>query len=88
MSQELVMYHVTAEYAQNNFAQLLDRALTEPEGIVIVKDNQSLILISQAELESWRETTELLKDPNLLSDVQASRQDYAQGEVVTMAQVF
>jgi hypothetical protein len=78
------MYHVTGEYAKNNFSEVLEKASTEPGGVVIVQENKSFILISQEELESWIETTELLQDKTLIADIEASRQEYNQGEVFTL----
>ncbi len=82
------MYHVTGEYAKNNFSEILEKASMEPGGVVIVQDNKSFILISQEELESWTETAELLKDKTLIADIEASRQEYQQGEVFTMDQLL
>jgi len=82
------MYRVTAEYAKNNFDEVINRASTEASGIVIVRENQSFILISQEELDAWMETSELLEDPNLLSDISSARAEYKKGEALTMEQVF
>ena len=78
------MYHVTGEYAKNNFSEVLEKASTEPGGVVIVQENKSFILISQEELESWIETAELLQDKTLIADIKASRQEYQQGKVFTL----
>ncbi|CAD5963235.1 MULTISPECIES: type II toxin-antitoxin system Phd/YefM family antitoxin [Planktothrix] len=78
------MYHVTGEYAKNNFSEVLEKASTEPGGVVIVQENKSFILISQEELESWIETAELLQDKTLIADIEASRQEYHQGKVFTL----
>ncbi|MFY7823796.1 MAG: type II toxin-antitoxin system Phd/YefM family antitoxin [Planktothrix agardhii] len=78
------MYHITGEYAKNNFSEVLEKASTEPGGVVIVQENKSFILISQEELESWIETAELLQDKTLIADIEASRQEYNQGEVFTL----
>lgn len=82
------MYHVTADYAKNNFNEVIQRASTEPGGVVIVQENKSFILISQEELESWMETSDLLQDKNLLSDIEESRQQYQKGEALKMERVF
>jgi len=82
------MYHVTADYAKNNFNEVIERASVEPGGVVIVQENKSFILISQEELEAWMETSELLQDKNLLSDIEESREQYKKGEALTMDRVF
>lgn len=38
-------YHVTADYASQNFDEIIQRAKIETEGVTIVKDNQSFVLI-------------------------------------------
>ncbi len=78
------MYHVAGEYAKNNFSEVLEKASTEPGGVVIVQENKSFILISQEELESWIETAELLQDKTLIADIEVSRQEYQQGKVFTL----
>lgn len=82
------MYHVTSDYAQNNFHEVLDRASQDPDGVIIVQDNKSFVLMSQEELEALIETVELLKDSTLLADVEQARQEYRRGETVTMDQIF
>jgi len=82
------MYCVTAEYAKNNFNEVIQRASTEAGGVVIVQENKSFVLISQEELEAWVETAELLQDPNLLSDIEEAQKEYQKGEALTMDQIF
>ena len=82
------MYEVTADYAKEHFDEVMNRASTEARGVVIVQENQNFILISQEELEAWIETSELLQDPNLLSDVELAREEYKKGEVLTMDRLF
>lgn len=82
------MYQVTAEYAKNNFNEVMELASKEPGGVVIVQENQKLLLINQEELEAWVETANLLQNPELLADVVEAREDYKKGEVLTMEQIF
>jgi PHD/YefM family antitoxin component YafN of YafNO toxin-antitoxin module len=82
------MYQVTSDYAQTHFGEILNRAAQDAEGVMIVQENKSFVLIAQDELEALIETTEFLKDPTLLSDIEQARQEYLQGEVLTMDQVF
>ena len=79
---------MTAEYAKNNFNEVIERASTEAGGVVIVQENKSFILISQDELETWVETAELLQEPNLLSDIKEAREEYQKGEALTINQIF
>ncbi|HEY9770945.1 MAG TPA: hypothetical protein V6C71_21035 [Coleofasciculaceae cyanobacterium] len=38
-------YHVTADYASENFEEIIQRANIEAEGVTIVKNNKSFVLI-------------------------------------------
>jgi PHD/YefM family antitoxin component YafN of YafNO toxin-antitoxin module len=82
------MYQVTVDYAKANFDELCDRAGQEPEGVAIVRENRSYILITQEEWESLIETAELMQLPNLLTQVASARQEYQAGEALSMEQVF
>ena len=82
------MYQVTLNYAKANLDELCDRAGQEPEGVAIVRENRSYILITQEEWESLIETAELMQLPNLLTQVASARQEYQAGEALSMEQVF
>ena len=81
-------YNVTANYAHQNFDEILQRASVEAEGVVIVQENRSFVLLELETLESLLETAELLKTPDLLSDIAAAKEEYQRGETLTMEQVF
>lgn len=82
------MHQVTAEYAKHNFNEVIERAGTEPGGVVIVQEDKNLVLISQEELDAWVETASLLQDPDLLTDIAEAQKQYQKGEVLTMDRVF
>lgn len=82
------MYQVTADYAKTHLDELCDRASQDAEGVAIVRENQSYVLISQEEWESLLETAELLQIPGILEQVKAARQDYQKGEAIPFDQVF
>ena len=81
-------YRVTADYARQNFDEIIQRADTEIEGVTIVKDNKSFVLIEQEELEALIETAELLQMPEILADVSEARAEYKRGETATMEDIF
>lgn len=81
-------YHVTADYASQNFDEIIQRANTEAEGVTIVKDNKSFVLIDQEELEALIETAELLQDPEVLTDISQARAEYQKGETLGMEDIF
>lgn len=82
------MHQVTAEYAKNNFNEIIDRAGTEPGGVVIVQEDKNFVLISQEELDAWVETASWLQNPDLLTDITEAQEQYQKGEILTMEQVF
>ena len=81
-------YHVTADYASQNFDEIIQRANTEAEGVTIVKDNKSFVLIDRKELEALIETAELLQDPEVLTDISQARIEYKKGDTVGMEDIF
>ena len=81
-------YNVTTDYASQNFDEIIQRANNEAEGVTIVKDNKSYVLIDQEELESLIETAELLQTPDILQDVSQAREEYQKGETLTMEYIF
>ena len=82
------MYYVTSDYAKNHFDEILKRAKGEPDGVLIVQDNKSFVLIDREELEAWAETKEWLEESDLLSDIKKAREEYAEGETLTMDEMF
>ncbi|MEM6613171.1 MAG: type II toxin-antitoxin system Phd/YefM family antitoxin [Cyanobacteria bacterium P01_C01_bin.72] len=81
-------YHITADYASQNFDEIIKRANTEAEGVTTVKDNKSFVLIESEELEALIETAELLQDPEVLTDISQARAEYQKGETVGMEDIF
>ena len=82
------MYKVTSDYAKEHFDKIIERAKTEPDGVLIVQDHQSFVLIDKEELGAWQETMEWIEEPDLISDIQDAQEEYAKGETLTMEQVF
>lgn len=78
------MHHVTADYAKAHLDELCDRVSQAQEGVTIVRDDQSYVLLSQAEWEALVETAEIAKIPGVLDDVKAARRDYEGGEAISI----
>lgn len=81
-------YKVTADYASQNFEEIIQRADIEVEGVTIVKDNKSFVLIDSQELEALIETAELLQMPEVLADISQAREEYKKGETASMEDIF
>ena len=82
------MYYVTSDYAKNHFDEILKKAQTEADGVLIVQENKSFVLIDREELEAWVETKEWLEEPTLPSDIQKAREEYSEGKTLTMNGLF
>ncbi|MEB3119609.1 MAG: hypothetical protein VKL41_00110 [Snowella sp.] len=82
------MYQVTVDYAKSHLDELCDRMGKEPQGIKISRGDQDFILLSQADWEALVETTKWLQFPNIISDVESARSEYANNETLTIDQVF
>ena len=80
--------NVTAEYAGQNFEEVIRLADLEAEGVTIVKENKSFVLINREEFEALVETAELLQVPKIIEDVSQARQEYKRGETVGMEEIF
>lgn len=82
------MRHVTLDYAKNHLDELCDQVALEAEGIGIVRENRSYILLTQEDWEALIETNELTEVPNLLEDVESARQEYQKGETLSLEDVL
>ena len=65
------MYNVTSDYAKNHFDEILERAKTEPDGILIVRDNQGFILINS---EEWEDRLDLQEALEVLAEAKTNKE--------------
>jgi PHD/YefM family antitoxin component YafN of YafNO toxin-antitoxin module len=65
------MYNVTSDYAKEHFEEILQRAKTEPDGVLIVQEDKNFILINQEELEDSLDLQEALE---VLAEAKANRE--------------
>ena len=74
--------------ARATLSDLLDLVQGEEEEIVITRNGKPVaVLVSAAAWESMEETIEILSDPELLADLEASEQDVQAGRVVSLDEV-
>jgi prevent-host-death family protein len=59
----------------NNASKRLD------EYVITVNGSPAAVLISAAEYESWKETNEIMSDPQLMKDIAEGEKDIAAGRV-------
>ena len=77
----------TVSEARENLYELVkdvSRGLKTYE-IRVRGSRNSVVLINKAELESWQETLEVMKDfPDLKKDIRSAERDYARGRYTTL----
>ena len=76
----------TVEYANNNLNQVIEYA--KQEAVILTQNEQKFFLVNEDVLESWLETIALLKDKQILEDIEQARNEYNQGETLSMDDVF
>lgn len=77
MTQTLPVTKAREELTQivNNAKNRLD------EYIITVNGSPAAVIMSHAEFESWKETTEILADPSLMKAIRQGERDAAAGRV-------
>ena len=76
---------IPAHRARQNFYQLLDRVAESDQIIRIRRRNgQAIVMLPEAELESWLETMEVLSDTELMKQIRQSKEEIKAGRVVTL----
>lgn len=68
--------------ARNELPTLVDNAKRKlSEYIITVNGAPAAVLISAAEYESWKETNEILSDPQLMESIRKGEEDVKAGRV-------
>lgn len=68
--------------ARDELTTLVDNAKRKlDEYIITVNGSPAAVLMSAAEYESWKETNEILSDPQLMKAVRQGEKDIASGRV-------
>lgn len=57
------------------------------EYIITVNGRPAAVLISAAEYESWKETMEILADPEIMKAIAEGEEDFKKGNFVTFEQL-
>lgn len=74
--------------AREDLANIVGRAKRLLEQYVItVNGSPAAVIMSAAEYESWKETTEILSDPGLVRAIKKGEEDIAEGNLVTFEQL-
>lgn len=74
--------------ARKNLTTLVDRAKRLlDEYIITVNGKPAAVLMSVAEYESWKETNEILADPELMQAIKEGEEDIKNGRYITLEQL-
>lgn len=74
--------------ARESLTTLVDRAsrLLE-EYIITVKGKPEAVLMSHEEFESWRETIDILSDPELVKSIRKGEKDLKEGRYTSLEEL-
>ena len=74
--------------ARENLTEIVDRAnRLLDEYVITVNGSPSAVIMSAAEYESWKETTEILSDSSLFRAIKEGESDFKKGKFVTFEQL-
>lgn len=74
--------------AREELTTLVDKAnKLLDEYIITVNGSPAAILMSVAEYESWKETIEILADPQLMKAIKEGEEDFKKGKFITFDQL-
>ncbi|MBI2086165.1 type II toxin-antitoxin system Phd/YefM family antitoxin [Candidatus Daviesbacteria bacterium] len=74
--------------ARENLTTLVDKAnKLLDEYIITVNGSPAAVLMSAAEYESWKETMEIMSDPELMKAIKQGEEDIKKGKFVTFEQL-
>lgn len=70
--------------ARENLATLVNNVKNRlDEYVITVNGTPAAVIMSHAEFESWKETTEILADPSLMKAIREGEKDIKNGKYVT-----
>ena len=73
---------------REDLPNLVDRAKNRlDEYIITVNGSPAAILMSFDEYESWKETNEILADPELMKAIKQGEKDIKKGKYITLEQL-
>lgn len=74
--------------AREDLASLVHNANKKlDEYVITVNGVPAAVLMSAAEFESWKETTEILADPGLMEAIREGEKDIKNGDFVTLEEL-
>ena len=85
---EVVMKAITYDYAGKNFDRLFNMPDIHNDGIVIVKEDKSFVLLSKDILDSLLETLEIAENRDFVSSLKEAETQIKCGESFSFEDVF
>jgi antitoxin YefM len=74
--------------AQEKLPELVEKAQKKAgDSVITVNGKPSAVLVSFDEYDSWKETDEILKDPNAMKDIREAEEDIKAGHVYDFEEV-
>ncbi|NOS67735.1 MAG: type II toxin-antitoxin system Phd/YefM family antitoxin [Candidatus Peribacteraceae bacterium] len=75
--------YFTATHARKEFFKMLELA-SQPEMSVTITLNgiPKVVILSLEQYEGWKETLEIMSDPQLMKDIRASKKDKKAGKPI------
>ena len=74
--------------AREELTTLVDKASKQlDEYIITVNGSPAAVLMSAAEFESWKETMEILADPEFMKAIKQGEEEIRRGEFVTLEEL-
>lgn len=74
--------------AREDLTSLVDNASRKlTEYVITVNGFPAAVLMSAAEFESWKETLDILSDPELMKVIKEGEEDFEKGRYVTFEQL-
>lgn len=74
--------------AREDFTNLVDRAdKLSDEYVITVNGKPKAVLVSFQELDSMRETLDILSNPKLMADIKEAEEQIERGETVSWAEL-
>ncbi|MCP5050939.1 MAG: hypothetical protein GY940_27485 [bacterium] len=82
------MKAITYDFAGKNFDKIFNMPDIHNDGIVIVKEDKSFVLLDKDILDSLFETIEITKDRDFVSSLKEAESELKRGESFSFEDVF
>jgi antitoxin YefM len=81
------MIAIAIDKLKQELPDLASKAKKGESNVIVLEDDKTAMLMSQEEYESYKETEEILADPQLMKDLKEAEQEIAEGKGIPWEQV-